>query len=390
MVQRQLFMQRHPRLTLAAVACVLLLSVLLIFEIALRWIVDSAPGYYTGIEKASSEVEYPYGTIRFNALGFPDTKFDLSTNVPRVGYVGDSVVFGVGAGFGYRFTDLVRQRFPSLQHMNFGSIGKSIDDKSIARIESLARRYSLSCVVYAFNLNDILPTRKKHRGKTPAGLYSIAKSMKQKADHLLSKSYLYHMARSSLKNMLLIAGYGHTGMVAYEMYPKRYRAVVADTAQRINRLRQRLDEVNVRLLVLILPYEMQISESAARHYHDLGVSWEDGFLGGTTQQEIIENLQDVNYLNAIFAFVDPNSPQAGLNDNDLGEFFVFDRGGRLDWNHPNRAGHRQIADFLAASGAFEDETQLCDLAVSRAKHGRMAGTMDLAHLAPLPFGRIGG
>jgi hypothetical protein len=35
------------------------------------------------------------------------------------------------------------------------------------------------------------------------------------------------------------------------------------------------------------------------------------------------------------------------SDNGLGQYFVYNKGDKLDWNHPNRAGHRQIADWLA-------------------------------------------
>ena len=36
--------------------------------------------------------------------------------------------------------------------------------------------------------------------------------------------------------------------------------------------------------------------------------------------------------------------------NGLGEYFVYDLGGRLDWNHPTRAGHRRIAEYILDSG----------------------------------------
>jgi hypothetical protein len=32
--------------------------------------------------------------------------------------------------------------------------------------------------------------------------------------------------------------------------------------------------------------------------------------------------------------------------NGIGELFVFDLGDKLDWNHPNRAGHARLAAFL--------------------------------------------
>ena len=33
--------------------------------------------------------------------------------------------------------------------------------------------------------------------------------------------------------------------------------------------------------------------------------------------------------------------------------FVYDKGDKLDWNHPNRAGHRLIADYVQELGILD-------------------------------------
>jgi phospholipase/lecithinase/hemolysin len=35
----------------------------------------------------------------------------------------------------------------------------------------------------------------------------------------------------------------------------------------------------------------------------------------------------------------------------VGEYFVFNRGDALDWVHPNRAGHRLVAEYLLKNAA---------------------------------------
>jgi GH18 family chitinase len=37
----------------------------------------------------------------------------------------------------------------------------------------------------------------------------------------------------------------------------------------------------------------------------------------------------------------------------VGEAWVFDKGDKIDWNHPNRVGHAHIARWLAANPAFK-------------------------------------
>jgi hypothetical protein len=32
-------------------------------------------------------------------------------------------------------------------------------------------------------------------------------------------------------------------------------------------------------------------------------------------------------------------------------YFVYDKGDKIDWNHPNRAGHARIAEGFIRSGA---------------------------------------
>ena len=61
---------------------------------------------------------------------------------------------------------------------------------------------------------------------------------------------------------------------------------------------------------------------------------------------------DVRHFDAYYAFVDPDHVAEARAANGLGQYFVYDRGDKLDWNHPNRAGHRAIANYLASQGIF--------------------------------------
>ncbi|HEX4889160.1 MAG TPA: hypothetical protein VFW37_02155, partial [Alphaproteobacteria bacterium] len=74
-------------------------------------------------------------------------------------YVGDSVTMGVGAGHGYRFSDILEKRFAQYQHMTLVSIGDGFNSKQYMDKRVLeAKDLGLNQFIYFYNLNDTLPT----------------------------------------------------------------------------------------------------------------------------------------------------------------------------------------------------------------------------------------
>ena len=108
MTQAVRFHRRHPALTLLGVNLAMLAILTVAAEIVLRVVIPYNPGYYVALGGTSRVVEYAYGTIRINSDGFADDEFDLSRS-RRIGYFGDSVTYGVGAGHGYRVSELMEE-----------------------------------------------------------------------------------------------------------------------------------------------------------------------------------------------------------------------------------------------------------------------------------------
>src|SRR6516164_6835881 len=102
----------------------ILLAVLTTAEILLRWLVPYNIGYYTGLKLSNRLVRYPFGDMPFNSAGYPDREWSTEDSRERVAFVGDSVTMGFGAGYGYRFSDLVREARPDKYFMNFGGAGE--------------------------------------------------------------------------------------------------------------------------------------------------------------------------------------------------------------------------------------------------------------------------
>lgn len=346
------WLRRHPIVVLLAVNVLLFAALGLMAEVFLRFYVPYNPGYYVAVRGTSQEVEYPYGTIKINRDGFADIDWELGPG-RHVGYIGDSVTYGVGAGYGYRFTDLLREAYPEFTHLNFSGIGLSVSQETIDWALELANRYALDTAVYFMNLNDIVPDATVAPPDPSHGSTGVPWTRRAlgwvsgHVDWLRGKSYLYTWLRTAVKNRLEASGVGFHGYKAYELDPMAERAVFVETAGRIRKLHDRLAERGVELIVVLLPYEMQISDEAARVYRGHGITWEPGFLEGSAQRTLLELLSPfMRVVDLMPAFVDPANRERSRSAIGVGQYFVYDRGDKLDWNHPNRAGHRRIADYL--------------------------------------------
>jgi hypothetical protein len=163
---------------------------------------------------------------------------------------------------------------------------------------------------------------------------------------LRGNSYVYTYVRLGLKNALQRAGYETHGSPAYELEPKKYDDIVKQTAVRVAEQSAYVRAKGLKYCVLLLPYEMQVSEDAARTYGSLGFTWEDGFLAGSTQEVLRRYLSEADV--SVF---DLRAAFAGARLS-VGDSFVYNKGDKIDWNHPNRTGHELMAKWLATNAEF--------------------------------------
>ena len=343
------FLEKHSVLVIFIFICLVFAFVVACAEIALRQFGTLNIHFYTGHTKPGLHV-YPYGVVPINKDGHPDEEFVVKEGERRIGYFGDSVTYGVGAGYGYRTPDLLQASFPDYRHWVFAQVGvvPTIDD-----LEKEIVKYRLASVIYLMNLNDILPsenTPEHEHGNTIVGslLASLAGAgVLGDLDAMLrGKSYVYTYMRLGLKNAMQRAGYEQLG-IAYELRPKQYHKIVEDTAARVVSVVHSVSKLGPRMCVILLPYEMQISADAAAKYASLGFSWEEGFLQGSTQEMLkaVMRPAGINVFDGREAFADSHLK--------VGEAWVFDKGDKIDWNHPNRVGHARMARWLAGNPAFK-------------------------------------
>jgi hypothetical protein len=142
------FIARHPRSVLLCWVVLLLCAIAVLAEVVLRYTASFQMHYYTPISVSNRLNSYSFGDIPFNSDGYPDRDWDPTDRRARVGFWGDSITSGIGAGFGYRYTDIIRDAHQDRYYMNFGGPGEDgiADDVAIGKILALVERFRLNKV----------------------------------------------------------------------------------------------------------------------------------------------------------------------------------------------------------------------------------------------------
>ncbi len=350
-------LNRTNMLKVVTINGVALLAILVAFEVGVRWSISYNPSYYVGAKAVGSCIPHPYGEVCLNSYGYPDEEFDLASSKPRVGYFGDSVCYGVGAGKGYRLTDRLKAQYAGYAHFNYCYIGDDpLAESTRLKMLRLVEEFKLSHVVYLMNLNDIPPLMaemarvqgtavNQDSQRDRFAMATIKRVMTPIDEILRGRSFLYTFVRNKIKERLTVAGYGHDGYQTVEQFPSSNQAVFAYASGKINGLAEELRARGVQMSVVLLPYEMQISSDAAATYRRLRIQWEPEFEQGSAQRLLAANLDPkIRVFDAIHAF------EGHRDKAKVGDLFVFDKGDKIDWNHPNREGHRLIAEYLSTQG----------------------------------------
>jgi hypothetical protein len=344
------FIEKHQRRIVVGWTLLLPCLLLVAAELLLRYTLSYRVDYYTGEKISNRLIRYPFGDMPFNSNGYPDREWDKADPRIRVGFWGDSITSGVGAGFGYRYTDIISDTRHDRYYMNFGGPGEDgiADDRAIEKLLELVQRFRLRKIVYAMDLNDILPDHDAPEARH-SPLFKTRLLVKQYLDVLRTRSYVYNYLRVKLTEAAVRMGYGYHGDEAFELHPLRNAVIVNQTAERINKLSMRLKQHDVDLCVVVFPFEMQISADAAAHYQHDGVRWSSELLHGEPQRMILGRLsRDIVGVDVGPAFDQSRDGRASIG---VGEYFVFNKGDALDWVHPNRDGHRLVAEYLLKNAA---------------------------------------
>ena len=344
--------EKYPKPTLLVISLILLIVCLVLLEIGVRMLVSFSPPYYSSYPNSNIRlIRYPYGDIPINDAGFPDSEISPTKIKKRIAYVGDSVCYGVGAGYGYRISELLENALPEFEHINMAvGLDTGMSYENTTKVVTWAENYEIDKVIYLFNLNDLLPSAQLQSNQV-----TFLGAIKSRLDFLRGRSYLYTYIVYKLVGSYLVNKFNltHTGHIPNDFFPSE--TSLNDTIERIVALHVSLKKQNVDLAVLLLPYEMHISQQAERVYKNAGLTWDEAFITRSTQHRIQSALSSafVTSIDAYTAFIGPDAVASSRDQINVGEYYVYNLGDRLDWNHPNRLGHAAIAQMLMRNALFK-------------------------------------
>ena len=315
-----------------------------VLEGIVRLSVSWSPGYYHGyLEPSAGVMHYPFGDIPINRHGWPDRPLEEGGSKPRIIWLGDSVLYGTGAPYGERITEHFDRLRPALDHINMGRMGYSGPRGGLGHMDQLLRAQRPAGVVYLANLNDIVPD-----ANSP---FAIEGPMVLPFSTLKAYSALYALIAQRVHEWSVASDPRHSPV---EHTPEKWDPIVRQTAKRIQRLAQLIEQqYRIPFTVVLVPYEMQISEASAAYYAELGVHWEPDFVEGSTQKALMSYLPLVRVIDGREAFLGAQGRSRA--DNARCAYFVCDRGGRLDWNHLMPEGHALLAEYVHAQGLFAED-----------------------------------
>ena len=295
--------------------------------------------------------------VTINSRGWRDGEFSLKKpeGVRRIMVVGDSVVFGYGVKLEDMFPKVIERGLNSrgsgrYEVISMGGAGGNTYSQSRIIKENVAI-YDPDLVILAFNLNDIMPKIfGKHTTRSSLVDRSFSRSilrtsldLRKKLDSgFRNRSHLYFLLRERMKVLLRQFGIASPTMAplaAFAMESDSGIAAWRDTSGALLEIVDELKKRRVGFLLAILPVDMQLSPEIADIYRrEYGFVFDDSLVKGMPQKIIAEfaRRHDIAFVDVLPSF---------RKDPQEKKFFRI-YGGSIDWNHPNRLGHKIIGEQL--------------------------------------------
>lgn len=335
-----------------------LFGLLIVGELIVKLTIDYESDYYAMPKFSKGSNKHPYGNIPINSNGFYDNEWENPKNKPRYGYFGDSVIYGVGAGYPYRITEYLDYLRNKIEHVNISS-GIGTNFNVLGTNEEISKFISdnkIDKLIYIMNLNDIAPlaysvniesekikkfSNTENHFKKESKLTTIRTRLKPIDNILRGKSDLYTFIRFKLKQFIITKfKVNISGFNAIELEPVKFSNDINKAAKNLSNRSISLKKEGVDLCIILLPYEMQISKNAAKKYREFGIKYEDEFLNFLTQKLFVNEFK--KYSNIEIEFI-----KNSFEEKKVGSYFVFNLGDKIDFNHPNRLGHKIIAEQIS-------------------------------------------
>ena len=291
--------------------------------------------------------------VTINSRGWRDDEYSLKKpeGVRRIMVVGDSVTFGYGVKLEEMFAKVLERGLNSrgpgrYQVISLGGAGGNTYSQSRLIKENVAI-YDPDLVILAFNLNDVLPkifgTRNATAPRVGRSISRTVLRLRRTMDaEFRGRSHLYFLLRERMKVLLRKFGIASpTGvpLAAFDMESASGLAAWQDTSGALMEIADQLDRDKVKFLLAVLPVDMQLSPEIADLYRrEYGFVFEDSLVNGLPQKIIADFARGHGIVCVDLL------PSFRKDPHEQTFFRIY--GGSIDWNHPNRLGHKIIGEQL--------------------------------------------
>lgn len=329
---------------------------LMFAEGVVRWISPQPIEYFTFLESpAPGSVIHQWGKeVRFNSFGMRDVEHDLglSRDRKRIMVIGDSITYGTGVAFGDVYHQVLRgalgkelgEEAPELFIFNQGARETTWAREVYKRFAEQVRPH---LVVLGFCLNDLLPyDRPRPSATIGTSLYSAFAAIHTA---LRVRSHLYFLVFERSRRWLYANVLDRKIRTRESWLPLQtdsadFETSLSATVEQLVNFRDEISSNGGELLVVIFPFEMQLSSQLAALYQaEYNFPAFPGATSGSTQAKLISHLksEQIEYLDLLPDFA------AALQGDNRSSLFFRELGGMLDWIHPNEAGHRIAGEVIA-------------------------------------------
>ena len=118
-----------------------------------------------------------------------------------------------------------------------------------------------------------------------------------------------------IKSQFVKAGYDPSGYEAVELFPNKNEKNIIEASKKIDQWLDLTQNKGLKSCVVVLPYEMQISNDAKNYYRSINIKFEKDFSNFSTQKSIKNHLKN----NEHFFIIDKTE----FEEKEVGYYFVF-------------------------------------------------------------------
>lgn len=295
--------------------------------------------------------------IRINSVGYRDVDHSLEkpAEVKRIAAIGDSITYGSGVHFHeiyhQRLLQLLEQTGENFEVLAFNQ-GATSTNWAVTTYAEVARKYKPDLVLLGFCLNDfdiyedkiaqpVLSLRRL--------LYDLMAEVHQRAriwSHLYfliferSRRFIYqHILDRSVRTQ-------DSWIPMAPLSDKNkawFTRALASTTHQIKLLNDKVRLDGGELLVVIFPFEMQLTPHLNQIYSkEYKIEGLETAIDAEAQQLLMSALTraGVSFVDVLPVY------RKYLESNPDAQLYFRELGGMLDWAHPNALGHLLAAEAI--------------------------------------------